>query len=229
LRARELRLISVWHPSFLGQLLEALAARWDRLIVDLAVRDPRRAAELRRLRPDDVQGIWPTLGLISCWGDGPARSAAESLARRFPHVEVQPKGLIATEAIVTIPFAGRHPLAIGSHFFEFIDSNGCARLAHQLERGVDYTVVVTTGGGLYRYRLADRVPVTAGARRRRHVLSRQGGLDVGSVRREAEYCVRREVLRSLLPRRPAFAMSAPDRTGSAPLIPVRRERPVSAP
>ena len=62
-------------------------------------------------------------------------------------------------AIVTIPFAGRHPLAIGSHFFEFIDANGCARLAHQLERGVDYTVVVTTGGGLYRYRLADRVSV----------------------------------------------------------------------
>src|SRR6185295_10242297 len=136
-----------------------LETKWERLVADVAVCDASRAAELRRLRPDDVQGIWPKLALISCWGDGPARSAAESLARRFPHVEVQPKGLIATEAIVTIPFGGRHPLAIGSHFFEFLDPNGNARLAQQLESGVEYTVVVTTAGGLYRYRLADRVTV----------------------------------------------------------------------
>ena len=159
LRARELRIISVWHPSYLGQLLDALETRWDRLIADLASRDVRRGDELRQLRPDDVQRIWPNLALISCWADGPARSAAECLARRFPHVEVQPKGLIATEAIVTIPFGGRHPLAIRSHFFEFLDSNGRARLAHQLEHGVEYSVVVTTAGGLYRYRLADRVTV----------------------------------------------------------------------
>jgi hypothetical protein len=138
------------------RILETLGTDWDRLLADLAVSDASRAAELRRLRPDDVQGIWPKLTLISCWGDGPARSAAASLARRFPHVEVQRKGLIATEAIVTIPFGGRHPLTIGSHFFEFLDPNGRARLAHQLEGGVEYTVVVTTAGGLYRYRLADR-------------------------------------------------------------------------
>jgi len=215
LRARELRLISVWHPSFLGQLLEALEARWDRLIVDLAVRDATRADELRRLRPDDFQGIWPKLGLVSCWGDGPARSAAESLARRFPHVEVQPKGLMATEAIVTIPFAGRHPLAIGSHFFEFIDANGWARLAHQLERGVDYTVVVTTGGGLYRYRLADRVSVDGwcAATPSLCFLGKEDSTSDLFGEKLSDAFVAK-VLGSLLPQRPAFAMLAPDRTGS---------------
>jgi hypothetical protein len=76
-----------------------------------------------------------------------------------PGIELQPKGLLATEGIVTIPFAGRHPIAIRSHFFEFLTPSGQPVLAHQLEAGVDYSVVLTTGGGLYRYHLADRVVV----------------------------------------------------------------------
>jgi hypothetical protein len=217
LRARELRIISVWHPSFLTQLLDALEARWDRLIADLARCDARRAAELRPLRSDDVQRIWPKLALISCWGDGPARSAAESLARRFPHVELQPKGLIATEAIVTIPFGGRHPLAIGSHFFEFLDPHGRARLAHQLERGVDYTVVVTTAGGLYRYRLADRVTVDGWCEATPSLcfLGKEDSVSDLFGEKLSDAFVAK-VLASLLEdgRPPAFAMLAPHRTAS---------------
>ena len=36
LRCRELRLISVWHPSFLSLLLDALPARWEQLVDDVA-------------------------------------------------------------------------------------------------------------------------------------------------------------------------------------------------
>ena len=217
LRARALRVISVWHPSFLGQLLEALEARWDLLMADLASRGGRRAAALRRLRPDDVQGIWPQLRLISCWGDGPARSAAESLARRFPHVEVQRKGLMATEAIVTIPFGGRHPLAIGSHFLEFLDRNGRARLAHQLERGVEYGVVVTTAGGLYRYRLADRVTVDGWCEATPSLsfLGKEDSVSDLFGEKLSDAFVA-NVLGSLLAdgQRPRFAMLAPHRTAS---------------
>lgn len=159
LRALELRLISVWHPTFLTGLLDALSRRWTELLDDLARSDRRRSRELRAVSPNDVGRIWPRLRVISCWGDGPARAPAEDLARRFPDIDVQRKGLIATEAIVSIPFAGHHPLAIRSHFFEFLDPDGHPRLAHQLQEGVDYGVVVTTGGGLYRYRLFDRVTV----------------------------------------------------------------------
>ena len=35
LRQRELRLISVWHPSFLTLLLDALPASWDALLADI--------------------------------------------------------------------------------------------------------------------------------------------------------------------------------------------------
>jgi hypothetical protein len=78
----------------------------------------------------------------------------------MPQVRLQPKGLLATEAFVTIPFAGGYPLAVRSHFFEFLDDAGQAHLADELEIGAAYTLVVTTAGGLYRYRLGDRVEVT---------------------------------------------------------------------
>ena len=73
---------------------------------------------------------------------------------------LQPKGLLATEAFVTIPFAGLQPVAVRSHFFEFVDESGEVRLVHELCAGQTYEVIVTTAGGLWRYRLLDRVQVT---------------------------------------------------------------------
>ena len=51
-------------------------------------------------------------------------------------------------------------LSLRSHFFEFLDEQGVSFLAHELVKGGVYEVVVSTGGGLYRYRLGDRVRVT---------------------------------------------------------------------
>lgn len=122
---------------------------------------PRRARALARLRPDDFTAIWPRLRLLSCWADGPAAPYARELGQRFPGVAMQPKGLLATEAFVSLPLAGHDgaALAVTSHFFEFLTESGEPRLAHQLERGRAYAVVVTTGGGFYRYQLQDVVEV----------------------------------------------------------------------
>jgi len=182
MRARSLRLMSVWHPSFLLHLLDALPRWLERIAGDIAagtlnppapiaphVRqrlqryirpDLRRASELRGLTDVSPSTIWPHLALVSCWQDGPALPYAQRLARVIPQAAIQPKGLIATEGIVSIPFAGGHPLAIGSHFFEFIDERGRERLADELSTGEYYDVVLTTGGGLYRYALGDRIQVT---------------------------------------------------------------------
>jgi hypothetical protein len=85
-------------------------------------------------------------------------------------VEIQPKGLIATEAIFSIPLRGQKAgvLAVNSHFFEFIElSSGDTgewgasdtKLAHELGVGKLYSVIVTTGGGLYRYHMQDCIEV----------------------------------------------------------------------
>jgi hypothetical protein len=154
LAQRELRLISVWHPSFLGLIENSIVREWDCLLDRL---DKKRAAELRRVSPRNPAGWWPALRVISCWGDMAAAPGLREIARRYPGCRVQSKGLLATEAVVTIPWRGRFPLAVTSHFFEFLSEQGDVMAAHQLERGRTYEVVVTNGGGFWRYRLGDRV------------------------------------------------------------------------
>jgi GH3 auxin-responsive promoter len=180
LRRPDLRLISVWHPSFLSLLLDALPGFWEDLLNDIelgrcrysdslppillrALKSnpwPERARRLANASPTEPNSIWPDLRVISCWGDGHAELAKADLVRRFPSALIQSKGLLATECFVTIPFAGSFPLAVTSHFFEFIDERGRIHLAHELKKDGIYEVVVSTGGGLWRYRLQDRVQVT---------------------------------------------------------------------
>ena len=71
--------------------------------------------------------------------------------------------MIATEAFVSFPLTNHDSsaLAIRSHFLEFLPAGSDQPLlAHQLERGARYEVVLTTGGGLYRYQLGDLIEVT---------------------------------------------------------------------
>jgi GH3 auxin-responsive promoter len=112
--------------------------------------------------------IWPNLRLISCWADSSAAPHLKDLARLFPQARLQGKGLIATEGFVSFPMMN-HPgaiPAIRSHFLEFLpagdnsSSEGALPLlVHELELDHCYEVIVTTGGGLYRYRLHDIVQV----------------------------------------------------------------------
>jgi hypothetical protein len=169
---RDLQLVSVWHPSFLAILLDRMAVHWDALLDALArgAQHPRaglsvkpaarRARELAGIGPGDPLRIWPRLRLISCWCDAHAALSVAEIRRRMPGVEIQGKGLVATEGIVTIPVGAHYPLALRSHFFEFVDEQDQVYPAWQLARGRIYTVLLTTGGGLYRYRLRDRVEVT---------------------------------------------------------------------
>jgi hypothetical protein len=218
LRCRELRLISVWHPSFLTLLLDALPSLWDKLLTDLAngtdliSRYPRRAEELRDSNPCKPGTLWPSLRIISCWGDGAATPALNNLRERFPHALLQPKGLIATEAFVTLPFESRYPLAVESHFFEFIDSEGRILPAEALNEEQEYQVVVTTAGGLWRYQLADRVKVTGFMEKTPTLKFLGRGENVsdrfGEKLSEAFVA---EALREVLgPEFPAFTLLAPD-------------------
>jgi hypothetical protein len=79
----------------------------------------------------------------------------------FPRAHLQGKGLIATEAFVSFPLIGVEGsvLSVKSHFFEFMDDAREIHLAHQLRRGRTYSVILTTGGGLYRYQLHDLIEV----------------------------------------------------------------------
>jgi hypothetical protein len=153
----DLRMISVWHPSFLTLLFDALECEWEGLLASLPSRDRRT---LRNADPAQPETIWPALRLVSCWADAHAAGPAAELRRCLPNVTIQSKGLLATEAFISLPFRGAQPLAICSHFFEFINETNRVVPIEALATGANYEVVVTTSGGLWRYRLGDRVEVT---------------------------------------------------------------------
>ncbi len=153
LHCTDLKLVSVWSPTFWLLLLERLKTHWDQW-----ASRPALAARMAGGLP----GLWPQLSLLSCWADGPSVRFLPALRADFPNLFIQPKGLLATEAFVSFPLLGRRgaALSLRSHFYEFLGEDGCQYLPHQLVQGRTYEVVVSTGGGLYRYRLGDRVRVT---------------------------------------------------------------------
>jgi hypothetical protein len=109
------------------------------------------------------EAIWLHLRLISCWAHGNAAHTLPHLQKLFPHAVIQPKGLLATEAFISFPFKDDlSALSLRSHFFEFADVNGAIptiKLAHELQEGHRYAVIVTTSAGLYRYQLNDVIEV----------------------------------------------------------------------
>lgn len=131
---------------------------------------PRRATEIRAIFETNSDPglihtrLWPRLRLISCWAEAHAAIHVSEITRLFPQARLQGKGLLATEGTVSLPLVDQPGavLALRSHFFEFLpatERRDKPLLAHQLDLGGQYEVVLTTGGGLYRYQLHDIVEV----------------------------------------------------------------------
>lgn len=137
----DLSLVSVWSPTFL-------------LGIDAAV---------QRLRPGRTWSeLWPKLALASCWTDASSASWIPRLRERLGKVAIEPKGLLATEGITSLPDAtdGSPRLASECHWHEFLDEAGRFTAIRDLKAGGDYEVLLTTSGGLFRYRSGDQVRVT---------------------------------------------------------------------
>ena len=162
LAADDLVLVSVWSPTFLSRLMEFVEGQLEGLLDGL----PRaRAVAVRRAvdRTGRLSGeaLWPRLAVVSCWADGVSAEYVGELRRWFPRIPVQPKGLLATEGVVSFPRWGEQGgvLAVTSHHLDFLDLNHARRTvgAHELRVGGEYSPVLSTSGGLYRYHLPDAV------------------------------------------------------------------------
>ena len=131
---------------------------------------PERAAELQAIL-DSGRGnfvprtYWPGLVSARFWLSG---SVGVNVAKVRP---LLPEGTVyydigygASEAKISVPHrpeCGSGTLATMSAFCEFLPADGGEPLtADMLEEGGEYELVVTTYGGLYRYRMHDIVRVT---------------------------------------------------------------------
>ena len=141
LGAPDLSVVSVWSPTFL-------------LGIDAEVR--------RQCGGRNWREIWPKLALVSCWADASSAPWIPQLRERLGGIPIEAKGLLATEGITSVPDAidGRPRLASECHWHEFLDDAGQFTETSDLQLGRIYEVLLTTGGGLFRYRSGDRVRVT---------------------------------------------------------------------
>lgn len=137
--------------------------------------DPARARVLDAivsrngtLRPRD---LWPGLAQIGCWTGGSVGFQAARLAPAYGEgVALRDLGLLASEARMSLPLrdgTSSGVLTAGTNFYEFVpeeEDPGApgqhTLLAHELEAGRRYYVLLTTVSGLYRYDINDIIEVT---------------------------------------------------------------------
>ncbi len=176
LTSENLEIISIWSPSFLKVILDYIQNHRLSLASELTNKMSAKR-RLMLLQPElfkqvSIQTInrdripwnllWSQLKLISCWDSANAADGADFFRSLFPNVLVQGKGLLATEAPMTIPLIpakGCVPL-LNEVFFEFLDENGLISQLHELKQGETYEMIISQKGGLYRYRIGDRVRFT---------------------------------------------------------------------
>ena len=138
---------------------------------------PKRARVVREAAQGGAEGLlprlWPKLLSVNCWLGG---HAPFYLDRVRPFLAVEPgrdpvalrdPGFAASEGLFGIPLRSGTPegvLHVLGAFMEFIpeeeDPRGPTLLAHELEVGGRYRIIVTTQGGLWRYDMNDIIEVT---------------------------------------------------------------------
>ena len=170
------RIVRAVHDGNLGVSPPEQADPEQRLLyskLERAIRpDQRRAGFMGRclerhgtLLPRD---LWPRLPMIGCWLGGAAGVQAKRLLEPYGPLPLRDVGLRATEGTVTVPLTdgdAAGPLAVGSGFWEFVPEEDIdaqrpqVRLAHELEGGKRYYILMTTSAGLYRYDINDIVEV----------------------------------------------------------------------
>lgn len=143
LKARDLEIISIWSPTYFLSVLDFMETH-------------------RLVENPNWEKIWPELKLISCWTSAQAELSARALQKKFPHVKVQGKGLLLTEAPITIPWSeagGDLPL-VNETYLEFLDHEGRIHPLHEIKRNHRYIVLTSTPNGFLRYNTLDEVEVT---------------------------------------------------------------------
>ncbi len=160
-----------------GTLNRELNLRYDiRKILEKKLKpNPKRADELTRISEDKggellPKDIWPDMEIITCWKGGTVGIYIPHLRKYFrDNIAIRDFGYLSSEARASIPLCDegcQGILAIASNFYEFVPVEDICKddrkvlLAHQLEEGKEYYVILTTHAGLYRYNIDDIIRVT---------------------------------------------------------------------
>jgi GH3 auxin-responsive promoter. len=177
---RNLDLISVWSPTFALNMLEQMRDHryelaeilskgdwcgWKKELSFIPCPKSKTSSLLLKnwdgnLTSDFFEKLWLGMALISSWATSTSKFWADELMKLFPKAIFMGKGLWATEGVITFCFEGKYPLAVTSHFYEFMDmDSGKIFPAWKLENGQILKPLLSTGSGLFRYTMNDKMKV----------------------------------------------------------------------
>ncbi|MGK7940317.1 MAG: GH3 auxin-responsive promoter family protein [Crocosphaera sp.] len=162
LKTPDLEIFSLWSPSFLTTQLDFIQTNQKQLHTHLKHCLGFTRSQLLLETKIPWQQLWPELKLISCWDRQYAADSVQTLKQYFPEVFIQGKGLLATEAPMTLPLLltdGFVPL-LNQVVFEFLGPQNRIHSLTELELGVTYELIISQLGGLCRYRIGDRIQVS---------------------------------------------------------------------
>ena len=180
LTTSDLAFISIWSPTFILELFRFIQKHGKQLIDCIRTgaangfqenidsrfpADPDRANVLCNAITDkhiNIEMVWPKLDMLSCWTHGSSSRFIPQLEQYFSVAQLQAKGLLATEGIMSIPLCDSPDpvLSVNSGFYEFMDRNENAYLCHEVNVGEKYRLLVTMPNGLYRYDTGDYIEIT---------------------------------------------------------------------
>lgn len=186
---RDVAFITTANPSSTIKLIETGQRHVERLIRDVAdgtcslpgssplpagmkFRPMRKLARHieRQVQQDGVllpRHFW-RIGMLTNWTGGTLGLYLPRLRSLFDGVSIRDIGLLASEGRFTVPLEDNTPSGVAEilgNFLEFMPdgqdvTEGPLPLAHELEQGRVYKLVVTNWAGLWRYNMDDRVKVT---------------------------------------------------------------------
>ena len=154
--------------------IETIPAETVEKLKERLTPNPARAAELRDLLKSGCRPLpslyWPNLRLFKCWLSGSIGRYLDELRPLLDeNVVYVDGGYGASEGKFNIPGPDGKPsgpLANFALFYEFIPEDGGVPrgdeqplMAHELEDGKLYRLIITTASGLYRYDMRDLVRV----------------------------------------------------------------------
>lgn len=171
IRCRQLEVMSLWNPSFLLEVLSYMAKnRLDILSVlkqgsyycqGMTFQLKISRDQLARFEAGcGWDELWPNLKIISVWDNAHAGMGALKIRQLFPGTKVQGKGLLATEAPLSLPLLGvrGHIPLFHEVLFEFRNRERILGLL-EVEKDQVYELIISQKGGLIRYELGDQVKV----------------------------------------------------------------------
>lgn len=132
--------------------------------------DPERAAELREIFESGfsepvIPRIWKKLNLVLAFGDGIFSVYAPGIKRYLGDIRIRNEWYLSSTAVIGVETEtpGRYRLSCLNAFTEFVPADGDEKavFAPDVAVGKDYTLLISTYAGLYRFLLKDTVHIEA--------------------------------------------------------------------